>query len=301
MPFSVLILQTPSMATLHQPSHSMCVEFKTARLNQLLTNAVQVRISAFRIKKRSIAAKRLLCPMELLSGLEYLTSCCSPSNGKMVTITNSRNNGHSRRSAIVDTNFSREESDFASTSNQSNCPIPSSSIQEPKQNFPKVPLIKAFRAESRYISQTEIVSAAPNPIFADASEKYFFDEIDTSNPTALHKACLRGNTKVLEHLLDVLSYKNLDSVDRNGDTALHICARNGNYRACEILCEVLNTFANLGCIVLFVLSRAFAFKELTFAWKSEKLTVFRTAWCQDQRTELPTAYAHASGSRNQPQ
>ena len=72
----------------------------------------------------------------------------------------------------------------------------------------------------------------------DTSDMYLYDEFDTSIPTALHKASLRGNTKVLEHLLDVLKYRNIDTVDRNGDTALHICARAGNYGACEILCKV---------------------------------------------------------------
>jgi ankyrin repeat protein len=44
--------------------------------------------------------------------------------------------------------------------------------------------------------------------------------------------------KVVQYVLDVLHYKNLDLVDQNGDTALHICAHSGNYRACEILLEV---------------------------------------------------------------
>jgi hypothetical protein len=110
-----------------------------------------------------------------------------------------------------------------------------------------VQVLKANEVASRHGTHLDPASARTlrfsKPYFSldgadETSEMYAYPDIDTSTPTALHKACLRGNLKLLEHLLHVLQDRNLDTIDHNGETALHICARTGNYRACEILCEV---------------------------------------------------------------
>jgi ankyrin repeat protein len=201
--------------------------------------------------------------MDLFSSLDFFTHCCSPTNGKMVmaesTGISDKRVRPTRQSTKCTSNssathFSRHSSHFSNTSiNCNDFSSPSSSNQEAK------PSIDLRQSSATVPEQTRLVTAESfsprnNSWYADFQEhgnfgkeddpevSFGLNDLDPSAPTALHKACRRGNLKIVQHLLKVIQHQNLDSVDHNGDTALHICAQSGNYRACEILCEVILAF-----------------------------------------------------------
>ncbi len=160
---------------------------------------------------------------------------------------------------LSETNFSRNSSTVKNSSVNNNIYCsPAPSIHEQDASFPDLRLSSAKVPEQRQAPlittrhsswPVKLQSDSENTRQADDDPEDLVGLNEMSAAKALHKACRRGNLTVVEHILDVLQFKNLDSADDNGDTALHICAQSGNYRVCEILLEVTQL---LVCFILLV-------------------------------------------------
>ncbi len=198
----------------------------------------------------------------MFSSLDFFANCCSPTGtgGKMVMAEPPGKSAQRVRPqhTLSGTNFSRHSSSVVDPSgNHSIYSSPAPSVHERNRRASDLRLSSAIVPEQRQAPFITNNKSSCSANLQATSEDLWQAEDDpedlnclneTSAATALHKACRRGNLKVVQYLLDVLHFKNLDSVDDNGDTALHICAHNGNYRACEILLEVTRfvSFFHLG-------------------------------------------------------